>query len=100
MRRRAVGEQLFAAAKHDRHREEAHGVDQVIGEQRVDELGTALGDEVPTSNPSHPLRATTHNPRPSSAAPAKRGCTVDQILKMKESGLSEEQIKAECGSDQ
>jgi hypothetical protein len=29
MRRRAVGEQLFAAAKHDRHREDAHSVDQV-----------------------------------------------------------------------
>src|SRR5947209_19857734 len=27
MRRRAVGEQLFAAAKHDRHCEDAHGVD-------------------------------------------------------------------------
>src|SRR5688572_17027225 len=48
MRRRAVGEQLFTAAKHDRHREDAHSVDQVIGEQRVDEFGTALGDEVRT----------------------------------------------------
>src|SRR5207302_3170915 len=46
MRRRAVGEQLFAAAKHDRHCEDAHSVDQVLGEQRVDEFGTALGDEV------------------------------------------------------
>src|SRR5216117_996891 len=46
MRRRAVGEQLFAAAKHDRHCEDAHSVDQVIGEQRVDELGAALSDEV------------------------------------------------------
>src|SRR5438105_10709626 len=46
MRRRAVGEQLFAAAKHDRHCEDAHSVDQVIGEQRVDEFGTSLGDEV------------------------------------------------------
>src|SRR5438132_9133636 len=46
MRRRAVGEQLFAAAKHDRHREHADSVDQVIGEQRMDELATALGDEV------------------------------------------------------
>src|SRR5438874_10283828 len=46
MRRRAVGEQLFAAAKHDRHCEDAHSVDQVIGEQLVDEFGTALGDEV------------------------------------------------------
>src|ERR1700716_366395 len=42
VRRRAVGEQLFAAAKHDRQREDAHSVDQVIGEQRVDEFGTAL----------------------------------------------------------
>jgi len=31
MRRRAV-EQLFAAAKHDRHREDAHSVDEVVGE--------------------------------------------------------------------
>jgi hypothetical protein len=46
MRRRAVGEQFLAAAKHDRHREDAHSVDQVIGEQRVDEFGTALGDEI------------------------------------------------------
>src|SRR5262245_60597787 len=46
MRRRAVGEQLFAAAKHDRNREDAHSVDEVVGEQRVDEFGTALGDEV------------------------------------------------------
>src|SRR6266545_4419838 len=46
MRRRAVGEQLFAAAKHDWHREDAYSIDQVIGEQRVDEFGTALGDEV------------------------------------------------------
>jgi hypothetical protein len=33
MRRRAVGEQLLAAAKHDRHREEADRVDQVVGER-------------------------------------------------------------------
>ena len=46
MWRRAIGEQLFAAAKHDRHREDAHSVDQVIGEQRVHEFGAALGDEV------------------------------------------------------
>jgi hypothetical protein len=46
MRRRAVGGQLFAAAKHDWHCEDAHSVNQVIGELRVDEFGTALGDEV------------------------------------------------------
>src|SRR5204863_5117874 len=46
MRRRAVGEQLLAATKDYRHREGADGVDQVVGEQRVDEFGTALGDEV------------------------------------------------------
>jgi hypothetical protein len=39
-------ERSVAAAKHDRHCEDAHSVDQVIGEQRVDEFGTALGDEV------------------------------------------------------
>src|SRR6187551_324811 len=46
MRRRTVGEQLLAAAEHNRHREYPKSVDQVIGEQRVDELGTALGNEV------------------------------------------------------
>ena len=46
MRRRAVGEQLFAAAEHDRHREDGHRVDEVVGEERMDEFGTALGDEV------------------------------------------------------
>ncbi|HYI94038.1 MAG TPA: hypothetical protein VEX68_10880 [Bryobacteraceae bacterium] len=43
---RAVGKQLFAAAKHDRHSEDAHSVDEVVGEQRVDEFGTALGGEI------------------------------------------------------
>jgi hypothetical protein len=28
---RAVGEQVLAAARHDTHREDADGVDQVIG---------------------------------------------------------------------
>jgi hypothetical protein len=37
------------------------------------------------------------------AAPVARtaaGCTVEQILKMKDAGLAEEQIKAACGSPQ
>src|SRR5438445_8544800 len=46
MRRRAVGEQLFAAAKHDRHCEDAHSVEQVLCDHRVVEFGTALGDVV------------------------------------------------------
>src|SRR5262245_31214058 len=45
MRRRAVGEQLLATAQHERQREDADGVDQVVGEQGVDELGAALGEE-------------------------------------------------------
>src|SRR5438874_1077466 len=36
MRGRAVGEEFLAAAKHDRNRENADRVDQIIGEQRVD----------------------------------------------------------------
>ena len=46
MRRRAVREELFAAAKHDRQREDTHRVDQIIGEQRMDEFGAALSNEV------------------------------------------------------
>jgi hypothetical protein len=37
------------------------------------------------------------------AAPVARtaaSCTVEQILKMKDAGLAEEQIKAACGSSQ
>jgi len=48
MWRRAVSEQFLATAKYDRHCEDAHCVDQVIGEQCVDEFGTALGDEIRT----------------------------------------------------
>ena len=44
MRRRAVGEQLFATTKNDRHREDADGVDHVIGEQRVHEFQNILID--------------------------------------------------------
>jgi hypothetical protein len=32
------------------------------------------------------------------AAPKEKQCTVDQILKMQESGLSQDQIEAACGS--
>src|SRR5437667_3653986 len=68
MRCRAVSEQLFAAAKHDRHREDAHSVDQVIGEQRVDEFGTALGDEIRAVFPLQALYvgdvAQEHRARP------------------------------------
>lgn len=36
---------------------------------------------------------------PDAAPPAKAAtCTVDQILKMKEAGLTEDQIKAACGT--
>src|SRR6266852_3047711 len=46
MRRRAVREQLLAAAENDRHRKNAHRVDQIVGEQCMHEFGTALRDEV------------------------------------------------------
>src|SRR5439155_10291264 len=48
MRRRAVREELLAAAQHHRHCEDAHRVDQIVGEQCMHELGTALRDEVRT----------------------------------------------------
>lgn len=37
------------------------------------------------------------NDRAGSALPSSSKCTVDQILKMKEAGLSDAQIKAACG---
>src|SRR6267378_4675421 len=46
MRRRAVREQLLAAAENDRHRKNAHRVDQIVGEQCMHEFGTALRYEV------------------------------------------------------
>src|SRR5712692_6041910 len=46
MRRRAVREQLLAAAENDRQRKNAHRVDQIVGEQCMHEFGTALRDKV------------------------------------------------------
>src|SRR5205823_1800701 len=45
-RRRAVGEQLLAAAEHDREREDAHRVDEVVGQERMDELGASQGEKI------------------------------------------------------
>jgi hypothetical protein len=36
VRRRAVGEQRFAAAEHDRDGEDGHRIDEVFGQQRMD----------------------------------------------------------------
>jgi hypothetical protein len=44
MRHGAVCEQRFAAAQHNWHRKDAHRVDKVVGQQRMHEFGTALGD--------------------------------------------------------
>jgi hypothetical protein len=44
MRHGAVCEQLFAAAQHNWHRKDAHRVGKVVGQQRMHEVGTALGD--------------------------------------------------------
>src|SRR5262245_16876290 len=46
MRRRAIREQLLAAAENDWDREDAHRVYQIVREQRVHEFSAALGDEV------------------------------------------------------
>jgi hypothetical protein len=35
---------LFATAEHDRHCEDAHRVNEVVGEQGVHKFGAALGD--------------------------------------------------------
>jgi hypothetical protein len=44
---------ILAAAKHNRHREEAHRIDQIIGERRVDEFDGNLGadDDLPHGSP-------------------------------------------------
>jgi len=42
--------------------------------------------------------AVTASFSPDAAPAAPAGCTVDQILKMKDAGLSQEQIEAACGS--
>ena len=46
VRRRAVSEQLLAAAEHDRDGKGGHHIDEVRSEQRMDEFGAALGDEI------------------------------------------------------
>src|SRR5688500_489737 len=45
VRRRPVGEQLLAAAEHDRDGEDGHRVNEVVGQERMDEVGAALGDK-------------------------------------------------------
>ena len=46
VRGRAVGKQLFAAAEHDRDGEDGHRVDEVVGQQCMDEFGAPLGDKI------------------------------------------------------
>ena len=41
MRRGAIREQLFATAEDDGQRENADGVDEIVGKQGVNELGTS-----------------------------------------------------------
>src|SRR5947199_3692037 len=48
MRIRPVSHNLLAATENDRYRKNAHRVDQIVGEQCMHELGTALRDEVRT----------------------------------------------------
>src|SRR6185436_16265846 len=42
VRRRAVGKELFAAAQHDGDGEDGHRVDEVVGQERMDEFGAPL----------------------------------------------------------
>jgi hypothetical protein len=43
-----VPDDEVADAKYDRHGEDAHGVDEIVDEQLMDKLGTALCHEVRT----------------------------------------------------
>src|SRR5207253_9626130 len=45
-RRRAVGEQLLAAAEHDREGEDGHRVDEVVGQERTDEFGATQDEKI------------------------------------------------------
>jgi hypothetical protein len=45
-RRGAVGKRLFAAAERHRDGEDSHGVDKVVGQERMDEFGATLGDKI------------------------------------------------------
>jgi hypothetical protein len=68
-------------------------VDQ--GRKLAQELGITLVEEF------SPMYKGGPTPAPSATAASPQGastkCTVDQILKMKEAGLTDAQIKAACG---
>lgn len=66
------------------------------GRKLAKELGVTLVEEFsPTYKGGAPAPS---NDMPSSPLPSSSSkCTVDQILKMKEAGLSDAQIKAACG---
>ena len=59
------------------------------------DLGLTLIEEFSPAYQGRVETASSGESVPPSAAPSK--CTVDQILKMKEAGLSDGQIKAACG---
>jgi hypothetical protein len=75
---------------------EVQGEDE-LGQQRPErrDLASAYRDILQTLLTSAEVK-TAFAADANSAPTTKAGCTVDQILKMKESGLTEEQIKAAC----
>lgn len=67
---------------------EARKLAQELGLELIEEFSSAYAGAAPA-----PVAATTSAP---GASPASK-CSVEQILKMKEAGLTGEQIKAACG---
>ena len=76
---------------------ELKGEDELGGKQRPErrDLQSAYRDILQTLFASAELNAAL-TADPSSTPATKASCTVDQVLKMKESGLTDEQIKAAC----
>lgn len=78
------------------------GHDELGKRQRPErrDVATATNDIIATLLQANPVTAAfSPDASPVSTATASSKCTVDQILKMKEAGLAQEQIEAACGSD-
>jgi hypothetical protein len=75
------------------------GHDELGKRQRPErrDVPTATNDIISTLLTAGPVTAS-FSPDAAPAVKATSGCTVEQILKMKDAGLSQTQIEAACGS--
>ena len=77
------------------------GHDELGKRQRPErrDVSTATNDIIATLLQANPVTAAfSPDASPVGSATASSKCTVDQILKMKDAGLAQEQIEAACGS--